>query len=184
MIEWNEMRENDSDDFLDEGCLQSERLEEAKQIALKMISVKMHTQQELWKKLQKKGYPKEYIQEIIHFLESYGYLDDEAYCRSWIHDRIHFHPCGRKKMEFELAKKIRNRQLIQQSLENCFSAEQEVELAVAAAVKKINGSRFGSNREQLSRFLYSKGYSGSVIQQVLQQKMIQQKMEDGQEKSN
>ena len=100
-----------------------EPYEQAKQIALQYVSVRMRTRQEVRQMLLKKGYENEVTQQVLAFLENYGYLDDAAYCRSWIHDRIQFHPCGRQKMAFELAKKITDRQLVQQSIEGYFSED-------------------------------------------------------------
>ncbi len=154
----------------------SNELEKAKQAGLKYVAARMHTRYEVKQHLQKKGYASDIISEVIAFLESYHYLDDEAYCRSWIHDRVQFHPCGRQKMAFELAKKITDRQLIQQSLEEYFPEETEYELAMAAAEKKIDSSRAGVSREQLGRFLYTRGFGGSLVNRVLQEEHIQEKL--------
>ena len=106
------------------------------------------------------------------------YLDDAAYCRSWIHDRVQFHPCGRQKMAFELEKKISDRQLVQQSLEEYFPEEQELELAMAAAMKKIESSRSAVSREQIGRFLYTRGYGGSLVNRVLHDETIHEMIEN------
>ncbi len=146
----------------------SHELESAKQLALKFISTRMRTTQEVTEHLRKKGFSREQIEVAIAFLHAYQYLDDEAYCRAWIHDRIRFHPCGRQKMAVELRKKISDSQLITDSLAAYFSFEEELALAKAAAEQKIR-NRTGKkhiSREQLSRFLYTRGYSSSIIAAV------------------
>lgn len=153
-----------------------EQLEQAKQTALRYVAARMHTTQEVRQLLQKKGYDDALIRNVIAFLEEYGYLDDAAYCRSWIHDRIQFHPCGRQKMAFELAKKITDRQLVQQSMECYFSEEDELELARAAVVKKLDSSRTPLRGDQLRRFLYTRGYGADIINQTLQNEAIQKKI--------
>lgn len=140
-------------------------LEVAKSQALKYVSARLRTKREVTDYLSKKGYENAVIHDVILFLERYQYLNDEAYCRAWIHDKMSFHPCGRKKMEVELLKKVPNRQLVQASLEFCFSQEQEQELVLEAAQQKLN-SRVGKKaltKEQLARFLYSRGYGSSMI---------------------
>lgn len=144
-----------------------QELEQAKGIALKFVAVRMRTQLEVEQQLRKKGYDTEIIAQVVAFLQAYQYLDDAAYCRSWIHDRVAFHPCGRQKMLFELSKKVTDRQLVSQSLDTYFSSETELELAEAAAYKKLE-SHNDISREQLSRFLYGRGYGGEIIRQVLQ----------------
>ncbi len=77
-------------------------LEQAKETALKYLTVRLRTRQEVKQLLQKKGYTAEITAQVLEFLERYQYLDDAVYCRSWISDRVRFHPCGRQKMAFEL----------------------------------------------------------------------------------
>jgi len=79
-------------------------------------------------------------------------------------------------MAMELAKKITDRQLIADSLADYFPRELELELAVAAAQKKLNSSHAAVSREQLSRFLYSRGYGGSIISHVLQLEEITEQL--------
>ena len=138
-------------------------LEQAKETALKYLTARLRTRQEVKQLLQKKGYTAEITAQVLEFLERYQYLDDAVYCRSWISDRVRFHPCGRQKMAFELSKKISDRQLIAESLETYFPRELE---------KKIAGSSQGMGRDKLGRFLYSKGYGGSVIRAVFQEDEI------------
>lgn len=157
-----------------------EQLEQAKQAALKFVSARMRTTQEVRQMLSKKGYPAQVAEQAVAFLKQYQYLDDRAYCRSWIHDKVQFHPCGRQKMAMDLAKKITDRQLIADSLADDFPRELELELAVAAAQKKLNSSHAAVSREQLSRFLYSRGYGGSIISYVLQLEEITEQLGRGQ----
>lgn len=159
-------------------------LEQAKSIALKFVAVRMRTRLEVEQQLQKKGYGADIIAEAVAFLQEYQYLDDEAYCRCWIHDRVEFHPCGRQKMAFDLAKKVTDRQLISQSLEEHFPAELELELAVSAARKKLASGHNAVHREQLSRFLYGRGYSGGIINQVLQIEEINEQLYQRQSDNN
>lgn len=141
----------------------------ARQLALKYIAVRMRTKREVVEYLRKKGCDAVQIQDAVAFLTEYQYLDDAAYCKAWIHDKLQFHPCGRQKMAMELAKKVSDRQLIQFSLEEYYSAEQELEYATLAAEQKLrsHSGKKQVTREQMARFLYSRGYSGSIIEQVL-----------------
>ena len=161
-----------------------EKLEQAKSTALKFVAVRMRTQLEVEQQLQKKGYDADIIAEAVAFLREYQYLDDETYCRCWIHDRVEFHPCGRQKMFFDLAKKVTDRQLVRLSLENYFPAEVELELAVSAAHKKLASGSKAVSREQLRRFLYGRGYSGKIINQVLQIEEINEQLYQRQSDNN
>ncbi len=155
------------DNLIDAMYVQS--LDQAKDIALQYISARRRTQREVIDYLQKKGYADAVIEEVFAFLLRYQYLDDAAYCRAWIHDKLQFHPCGRKKMAAELSKKIADYQLVQLSLEEYYSEEQELENAYAAAMQKMksNVRTKQVSRQQLARFLYSRGYGGNIIETVL-----------------
>jgi len=152
--------------------MRQDDFDQAKQTALRFLEVRMRTAQEVTQQLQKKGYGEDVVKATIVFLEEYRYLDDWAYCRAWIHDRLQFHPCGRQKLAFDLSKKVADRQMVQKSLAEYYPEAMELELAVGAAQKKISSSR-AVNRAQLGRFLYNKGYSGAVVERILQMDKIQ-----------
>ena len=152
------------------------QMEQAKQAGLKYVASRMRTCREVGEYLQKKGYDHEVAQAVIAFLEAYHYLDDAAYCKSWIHDRMEFHPCGRQKMAMELAKKITDRALVRASLEEYFTEEAELELAMAAALKKIGSGRTAIKRDQLARFLYTKGFGSVVVNRVLQEDTVRERL--------
>ena len=152
----------------DNEAIQTHELEIAKQMALKFVSARMRTTHEVMEYLQKKGCTHEQARAAVLFLKEYQYLDDALYCRAWIHDRIQFHPCGRQKMAAELRKKISDSRLIAESLDAYFPYEDELALAKAAAAQKMRNhtGKKQFSREQLSRFLYTRGYSGSIIGEV------------------
>ncbi len=170
--EWGQAQ-SVQDDYLEEMAYM-QQLEQAKSTAMHYISSRIRTEKETVEHLQKKGFEEEVIAAAIAFLHRYQYLNDEAYCRAWIHDRIQFHPCGRKKMAMELSKKVADRQLVQMSLEEYFSEEQELDLAMAAAEQKlrISSGKKKTTGEQLARFLYSRGYGSSIIEQVLHTNLV------------
>ena len=149
-----------------------ERLGEAKQAALKYVTARMRTRQEVKQLLQKKGYEPELVPEVLDFLQHYQYVDDAAYCRSWVRDRVQFHPCGRQKMAYDLAQKVPDRHLVAEALEECYSREEETRQAILAAEKKLATQR-GITAEKLSRFLYSRGYSADIIRHTLESESIQ-----------
>lgn len=148
-------------------------VEKAKETALNYISGQLRTRREIEEKLRKKGFSEEDIDATMQFLQEYDYVNDAAYCKSWIHDRVTFHPCGRLKMEQELAKKISDRALIRESMNQFFPEETEMQLAVEAALQKIGSGRKTLKKDQLMRFLAGRGYPLYVARRVLEQEEIQ-----------
>ena len=159
--------------FFEKGGETVSALEEAKGLALDYVAARMRTKEEVREMLRKKGYGEEITEEVVPFLEEYHYVDDEAYCRSWIHDRMEFHPCGRMKMVYELGKKVKDSSLAEQTVAEFFSEEAEYEIALETALKKVRGTRKPVTREKLSRFLYGKGFSGDIIRSVVQDEAVE-----------
>ena len=54
-------------------------LEQAKETALKYLTARLRTRQEVKQLLQKKGYTAEITAQVLEFLERYQYLDDAVY---------------------------------------------------------------------------------------------------------
>ncbi len=52
--------------------------------ALELLSISEHSTHDLKRKLQKKGYEKEEIEQVLQRLSEYGYLSDERYARAYI----------------------------------------------------------------------------------------------------
>lgn len=150
-----------------------EELEQAKQAALKYVTARMRTRQEIKQMLQKKHCNPELIPEVLEFLQHYQYVDDAAYCRSWVRDRIQFHPCGRQKMIYDLMQKVPDRHMVLEALEECYSREEEQEQAQMAAEKKLAMQR-GITAEKLSRFLYSRGYGADIIRHTMESEPVQE----------
>lgn len=143
-------------------------LEKAKNQALKYITARMRSGLEMKQYLQKKGYDAEIILQVLEFLEHYNYLDDNHFCRLWIEDKVRFHPCGRQKMKMELKQKGISAQLIEANLAMFYSKEAEYQVALALADKHhIKADNFAAKRGKMGRYLYSKGFSGEIIEQVL-----------------
>ena len=56
----------------------------ARQYALKLLSYRSYSVEELRQRLQRKGFSSDAIDQIIPVMVDYGYLNDEAYARSLI----------------------------------------------------------------------------------------------------
>ena len=152
-------------------------VEQAKEAGLDYVSRQLRTRREVEQHLQKKQFANDAIQGALAFLEEYGYVNDRAYCKSWIYDRMTFHPCGRMKMEQDLAKKVSDRSLIRESLEEFFPRETEEDLALEAAKQKLRGTSKRLKKDQLIRFLLGRGYSLSIARNIVFREEIASQLE-------
>lgn len=143
-------------------------LEKAKNQALKYITIRMRSRLEIVQYLRKKSYSAEIIQQVLDFLEYYNYLDDTQFCRLWIEDKMRFHPCGRQKMKMELRKKGIAVAVIEEILAEIYSEKEEYEIALRLAEKRYREDDDSElQRAKIGRYLYSKGFSGGSIENVL-----------------
>ena len=71
--------------------------------AVKLLSMRDHSEGELREKLYQAGYPDAVIDQVIDKLEIMNLVDDENFAESWVESRAHRH--GRKRLEQEVTRK-------------------------------------------------------------------------------
>lgn len=143
-------------------------VEKAKSRALKYLAYRPRTVQEVKNYLESKQYDKKVIEEVIKYLIEFSYLDDSKFCQIWIEDRCRFKPKGRKGLVYELRNKGIDNSLIEKSLAENFPWETELEIAKNLISRKVLAKDYSYSREKIIAFLYRRGFSKDVIQEVLQ----------------
>lgn len=134
--------------------------EQNKQAALRYLNVRMRSEFEMRQYLKKKQVEMAEIDEIIAYLYHYNYLNDNEFAKSFIRDKIRFSPCGRYKMSYALSEKGIDSFTIEDAMYEVFPEEVERTLLNDAFEKC---QRKGKTYEQAVRYLYSKGFSGSLL---------------------
>ncbi len=134
--------------------------EKDKQLALKYLSYRLRSEFEMRKYMAQKDVPEEDIDEIIDYLYSYKYLDDHAYAKAFINDKINFHPCGRYKIIHELEVRGIEHLIIEKALEECLPYEKEENILQCEYEKYI---KKGKTHEKALRYFYTKGYPSELL---------------------
>lgn len=122
--------------------------------ALTHISDSMKTEKQIRDFLAKKGYVEAIISFVVEKMKSYGYIDDEQYCRAYISGSK---GKSRRQIEAKLISVGVDRQAVDAALEDFEEDEREV---VALLEKYLRGKQ--RSRENLNkgiRYLVGKGYS-------------------------
>jgi len=136
-------------------------------VAIRALTFRALTEQEIEQKLNKRSCPNEIIQEIIHHLKTYGYLDDEKLA-SAIVDKL---TRNGKHSRNGIISKMRQRgipeSIIQQTIQ-VFDPKTEIQSAIAAACKKFPHYNI-QEKLKLCRFLANKGFPSTVISRVCDQ---------------
>lgn len=142
----------------------------AQDTALHFIGYKMRTVQEIRRKLAEKEFAEETIEEVIAFLEKYGYADDREYCRKYIKEKLRMKPKSGYALKIELRQRGISPRIIDEVM-----GETELDEAGDAfrwLEKKSRGQWPPENekkKKQLYDFLLRKGYSYDIIGEAFRQ---------------
>jgi regulatory protein len=134
--------------------------------ALKLLSLRNHSQDELERKLLKKGYTAESIKPVLEKLTKEGVVNDMVFGMELIRSRSRRKPSGKVKLCAELRKRGVADTIIQELLKEYES----VELCHKAAEKKIgslHGATEKDKKKKLEIFLHNRGFGWQEIQKEL-----------------
>jgi len=140
--------------------------------ALKLLTMRQHTERELEKKLSRKGYSTPSVLAVIKQLKQQGYVDDESFAARYAEQKRRNAKSGKKLLIRQLYAKGVSREIIHQTVELGITEEEEFILAKEAAEKKIGQWQSASPDttqflRKASGYLKRKGFSDSIIIKVL-----------------
>lgn len=139
--------------------------------AYRLLARRQHSVFELREKLRAKGHDEGEVEDVVEKLSGLGYLDDESYCRRWAAARVEKARLGPMRLRMDLVRKGFEEDLIDDTVEGIFSAdEKELEVAFEAAVKKARsfkpGTDIGEMRRRLFEALARRGFSADIARRM------------------
>ncbi|CAN2039987.1 Regulatory protein RecX [Candidatus Magnetomoraceae bacterium gMMP-15] len=141
--------------------------------AVRLLSYRNHTEYEISQKLKQRGFDIEIISQIISECQRLKYINDEEYAGLYI-EELKAKGYGTYRIRLSLKKKGIISEQINKFLSEHLSEIDEIEIARKAMQKKLKSlSRekdLKKRKEKIYRFLYSRGFSGSVISKLLRKK--------------
>ena len=142
----------------------------AKLRCMNLLKSRDYTRKQLEDKLKQGGYPADIIEEAVAYVESYGYVNDENYARSFI--EYHMQTKSRKRIENDLSQKGVSKELIRKVFDEL--KEDGLEIDEAAMIKELllkKNFHFQEStyeeRQKMCAFLYRKGFHADTISKVL-----------------
>ncbi|MCM1386703.1 MAG: recombination regulator RecX [Bacillus sp. (in: Bacteria)] len=142
----------------------------AKLRCMNLLKTKDYTKKQLEDKLRQGGYPLEIIEQAVAYVESYGYINDKNYARSYI--EYNMQKKSRKRIENDLSQKGISRELAGKVFEEL--KEDGVEMDEAAMIRELllkKNFHFQEStyaeRQKMCAFLYRKGFHADTISKVL-----------------
>ena len=143
--------------------------------ALSFLSFQMRSEHEVRQKLLQAEYGAAVVEEAIRKLERLGFLNDESYSRALVETRKRTAKKGPAAIRQDLMKKGIDKNL-QNEVLGTFSHSEQVEIASELAAKQVRASA-GKTPMQIKQktqdLLLRKGYSYSVVNEVLGQLLVE-----------
>lgn len=142
-----------------------------KSSALKIIERTYKSEKELFKKLTEKGYDEKTIDKVLEFLKKYSFIDDAAYTKMFIKDKIKTQ--GKNKIKFALIKKGISEEVFEQELKVTEDIDQSNTIRVLAERKyktlQKNEQDIRKLSKKLSDFLLRKGFQWEDIKPIIKE---------------
>ncbi|CEP68701.1 Regulatory protein RecX [Moorella glycerini] len=137
--------------------------------ALKILTRRQQSEQEMCWKLQAKGFPREVVVATLNRLKDAGLLDDASFARDWAAYRLATHPVGPRRLRRELQEHGVAPSLAEGIAGDLFPPEAEMAAAreLAGKYHRRQGESPDHYYQRLARFLWQRGFNGHVIRQVL-----------------
>ena len=104
---------------------------------------------------------------IVEFLKDEGYINDERYCRSYVKSKLNLKKWGINKIKLSLVTKGIDRTIIDEVVSEIDQGSYKEELVNLLKNKKINESDPYKRKAKLIRYAVGKGYSLSMVMEVL-----------------
>ena len=162
------------DEDLEDKIFEENKTYEIYEVALSYINKKLRSKKELKKYLERKEYSNELIDNVINLLYTQGYLNDEIYAKSLVHDRIALSMDGPNKIKKELSDNGINNSLIEEvTLEYTEDLEKErVEKLVDKQIKLNNNKGANLLKKKIQMYLLNLGYNYDTINRILNSKKM------------
>ena len=141
--------------------------------ALHYIGYRMRSERELSDYLKKKGYEEGEVLDVIGRLKEYGYVDDAAFAKEFITQRVAQRPVGRKKLEYDLMQKGIGKDTVQDALEAYLSEEEQAGCNALAEKLLRQKGKDKKAIQSIQRTLISRGFSYDRIKIAIQHGILE-----------
>ncbi|WP_107943664.1 recombination regulator RecX [Metasolibacillus fluoroglycofenilyticus] len=150
--------------------------------ALHFLSFQMRSEYEVKKKLLDAGHGEAVVLEAVRKLERLGFLNDETYSKALLETKKKTASKGPRAIKQDLMKKGIDKKLQEQVLQT-FTHKDQLQLALQLAEKEVRGGKGRTPaqiKQKIQDVLVRKGYSFTIVQEVLEQITIERQDEEWQ----
>lgn len=151
------------------AALQAEdAVEVAYQRAVRFLSYRPRTREEVRRNLEKHEMPPSVVETVLERLQENGLLDDAAFARAWVENRLAFRPRGARILRQELRQRGVPEKITDAVLEA--SLLDETDLAYRAGQKRLRRLRhlpWQEFRQKMGAYLARRGFSYDVASEAV-----------------
>lgn len=133
--------------------------------AIKLLSLRLHTTGELYRKLKARGFKEEEIRPVLRKLEELKFLDDERFAQIFVDNLKRYKDFGYYGIKAKLLLRQIPSDLAEEALREFFTLEEEEAVAKRLVAKLKRQGR--TDWDKLVRSLTSRGFRNEVIRKVL-----------------
>lgn len=153
------------------------REEQARDVCLRLLTVRARTRAELEAQLTKRGFPDDVSARVLDRLVEVGLLDDAAFAEQWVHTRRANAGKGKRALASELRTKGVDPELIAETLDSVNAGEWRVraEELVAARLRREKLDDEVKVTRRLVGMLARRGYNQGMAFDVVSTQLAQER---------
>jgi regulatory protein len=138
---------------------------------LRLLKVRLRSEKELRDKLSQRHYNPGDIEKVVNYLKSLGEIDDKAFLKCWIDDRMNLNPKAPFAIRLELRKKGLDKELIDKALEELAAKHDFRQIALGLAQRRLQTFKKGLDEEKAKKrifdYLRRRGFEISIIYEII-----------------
>ena len=143
----------------------------ARSYAFLLLKYRQRSEKEISDRLKKKNFPEELIKETIVFLQEKKFIDDLAFSRAWIRERL-AHSIGPRRLKQELKAKGISEEIIEDNLreaQESYSEAETVRELAASRLGRMKNLEPGIAKRRLYAYLLRRGFSPDIVIDIINQ---------------
>lgn len=149
--------------------LRTETVRKAREAALRWISYRDRSTEEVRRRLVGSDFPEDVVLEVVEQLSNAKLLDDDKFSRDWARARTRSKPLGKARLSSELRSKGVDQETVEGALSFLDDAE-ERRLAREVAARRLEKMDRSdpSVKRRLAAFLARRGFGWEIVGEVVE----------------